>query len=50
MASLLPDLRTLARGTYLQCVARVKLLDDAIIRSNEPEEGSCPFCAQAKAA
>lgn len=38
MASLLSDLRTLARGTYLQYVVRVKLLDDAIIRSNEPEE------------
>jgi len=38
MASLLPDLRVLAQGTYLQYVTRVKLLDDAIIRSNEPEE------------
>jgi CRISPR type I-D-associated protein Csc2 len=38
MASLLSDLRVLARGTYLQYVTRIKLLDDAIIRSNEPEE------------
>jgi CRISPR type I-D-associated protein Csc2 len=38
MASLLTDLRVLARGTYLQYVTRIKLLDDAIIRSNEPEE------------
>ncbi|MGO8899463.1 MAG: type I-D CRISPR-associated protein Cas7/Csc2 [Isosphaeraceae bacterium] len=38
MATLLTDLRVLARGTYLQYVARIKLLDDAIIRSNEPEE------------
>jgi CRISPR type I-D-associated protein Csc2 len=38
MASLLTDLRVLSRGTYLQYVTRIKLLDDAIIRSNEPEE------------
>ncbi len=38
MVSLWSDLRVLARGTYLQYVARIKLLDDAIIRSNEPEE------------
>jgi hypothetical protein len=38
MASLLSDLRILARGTYLQYVMRIKLLDDAVIRSNEPEE------------
>jgi CRISPR type I-D-associated protein Csc2 len=38
MASLLNDLRVLSRGTYLQYVTSIKLLDDAIIRSNEPEE------------
>ena len=38
MASLLDDLRVLSRGTYLQYVTSIKLLDDAIIRSNEPEE------------
>jgi len=32
------DLQVLARGVYLQIVFAVKLLDDAIIRSNEPEE------------
>ena len=38
MAELLKDLQVLSRGTYLQLVTRIKLLDDAIIRSNEPEE------------
>lgn len=38
MAQLLTDLQVLSRGTYLQLVTRIKLLDDAIIRSNEPEE------------
>ncbi len=32
------DLQVLSRGRYLQLVARITLLDDAIIRSNEPEE------------
>lgn len=38
MAELLKDLQVLSRGTYLQLVTRIRLLDDAIIRSNEPEE------------
>lgn len=38
MAELLNDLQILPRGTYLQLVTRIRLLDDAIIRSNEPEE------------
>ena len=38
MPELFNDLQTLSRGTYLQLVVRIKLLDDAIIRSNEPEE------------
>lgn len=38
MGELLADLQVLSRGTYLQLVTRIKLLDDAIIRSNEPEE------------
>ena len=39
MASLLTDLRVLPRGTYLQYVTSASsFLDDAIIRSNEPEE------------
>lgn len=38
MAILLKDIQTLSRGTYLQLVTRIRLLDDAIIRSNEPEE------------
>jgi len=38
MALLLTDLRVLSRGTYLQYITRIRLLDDAIIRSNEPEE------------
>lgn len=32
------DLQVLSRGRYLQLVAQITLLDDAIIRSNEPEE------------
>jgi len=36
--SLLKDIQILSRGLYLQIVFKVKLLDDAIIRSNEPEE------------
>lgn len=36
--TLLPDIQILSRGLYLQIVFKVKLLDDAIIRSNEPEE------------
>lgn len=32
------DLQVLSRGRYLQLVAKITLLDDAIIRSNEPEE------------
>lgn len=32
------DLKVLSRGRYLQLVAQITLLDDAIIRSNEPEE------------
>jgi CRISPR type I-D-associated protein Csc2 len=32
------DIQVLPRGRYLQLVVRVTLLDDAIIRSNEPEE------------
>lgn len=32
------DIQVLPRGRYLQLVVRVVLLDDAIIRSNEPEE------------
>src|SRR2546423_1603430 len=38
MVELFKDLHVLARGRYLQFVTRLKLLDDAIIRSNEPEE------------
>ena len=38
MSALLNDLQILPRGTYLQYVVRIVLLDDAIIRSNEPEE------------
>ena len=38
MATLLKDIQTLSRGTYFQLVTRIRLLDDAIIRSNEPEE------------
>lgn len=38
MAELLSDLKVLSRGTYLQLVTRIQLLDDAVIRSNEPEE------------
>ena len=38
MAKLLDDLQILARGTYLQYVVQITLLDDAVIRSNEPEE------------
>lgn len=32
------DIQVLPRGRYLQLVVKVMLLDDAIIRSNEPEE------------
>lgn len=32
------DIQVLPRGRYLQLVVKVILLDDAIIRSNEPEE------------
>ncbi|MGQ9723069.1 MAG: type I-D CRISPR-associated protein Cas7/Csc2 [Candidatus Jordarchaeum sp.] len=32
------DIQVLPRGRYLQLVVKVTLLDDAIIRSNEPEE------------
>ncbi len=32
------DVQVLSRGLYLQLVAQITLLDDAIIRSNEPEE------------
>ena len=32
------DVQVLSRGRYLQLVAQITLLDDAIIRSNEPEE------------
>jgi len=38
MTALLSDLQVLSRGTYLQLVTRIQLLDDAVIRSNEPEE------------
>ena len=38
MPELFPDLQILPRGRYLQFVAAIRLLDDAIIRSNEPEE------------
>lgn len=37
-ATLLSDIQILARGLYLQVGFTLKLLDDAIIRSNEPEE------------
>ena len=36
--SLFNDLQVLSRGLYLQLVVNVKLLDNTIIRSNEPEE------------
>jgi len=32
------DIQILPRGRYMQLVTQIKLLDDAIIRSNEPEE------------
>ncbi|NPV14974.1 type I-D CRISPR-associated protein Cas7/Csc2 [candidate division WOR-3 bacterium] len=32
------DIKVLPRGRYLQLVVKITLLDDAIIRSNEPEE------------
>lgn len=35
---LFKDIQVLPRGRYLQLVVKVTLLDDAIIRSNEPEE------------
>ena len=35
---LLTDIKKLSRGLYLQLVFECKLLDDAIVRSNEPEE------------
>jgi len=35
---LFKDIQVLPRGRYLQIVVKVKLLDDTIIRSNEPEE------------
>lgn len=35
---LFKDIQVLPRGHYLQLVVKVKFLDDAIIRSNEPEE------------
>lgn len=37
-AEMFTDLQVLSRGCYLQLVAKISLLDDAIIRSNEPEE------------
>lgn len=36
--NLLKDLIILSQGVYFQSVINIKLLDDAIIRSNEPEE------------
>ncbi len=36
--TLLTEPTILSRGVYLQLVVNIKLLDDAIIRSNEPEE------------
>ncbi|MEW6138823.1 MAG: type I-D CRISPR-associated protein Cas7/Csc2 [Thermodesulfobacteriota bacterium] len=38
MTEMLTDLQILPRGVYLQLLVEMKLLDDAIIRSNEPEE------------
>jgi CRISPR type I-D-associated protein Csc2 len=38
MVELLDDLHVLSQGTYLQLVTKITLMDDAIIRSNEPEE------------
>jgi CRISPR type I-D-associated protein Csc2 len=35
---MLDDIQVLSRGNYLQFVVEITLLDDAIIRSNEPEE------------
>lgn len=35
---LLKDITILPQGLYLQLVTKIKLVDDAIIRSNEPEE------------
>jgi len=35
---LFDDIQILPRGHYLQFIVKMKLLDDAIIRSNEPEE------------
>lgn len=35
---LFDDLEILSRGLYLQFIVKVKLLDNAIVRSNEPEE------------
>lgn len=37
-SALLDDIQILPRGTYLQLVVDLTLLDDAVIRSNEPEE------------
>ncbi|MEA3431650.1 MAG: type I-D CRISPR-associated protein Cas7/Csc2 [candidate division WOR-3 bacterium] len=36
--TLFSDIQILSRGVYLQVGFEVKLLDDAVIRSNEPEE------------
>jgi CRISPR type I-D-associated protein Csc2 len=36
--NLLDEIKILSQGMYLQFVVDMKLLDDAIIRSNEPEE------------
>lgn len=38
MVELLKTPSLLSKGVYLQLVVEIKLLDDAIIRSNEPEE------------
>jgi len=38
MISLLKEATILSKGVYLQMVVNLKFLDDAIIRSNEPEE------------
>ena len=38
MTTLLKEPSILSQGVYLQFVTKIKLLDDAIVRSNEPEE------------
>lgn len=38
MTTLLKEPSILSQGVYLQLVTKIKLLDDAIIRSNDPEE------------